>query len=82
MGRNLIGHITEEQDSVYTVATSHGTISTRYTRNQFDIFQIQYIGGLTLLPYHSDGTNAMFHLNSSLDPHVNVSTISILLKRD
>ena len=29
--RNLIGQITEEHDSVYTVATSHVTISTGYT---------------------------------------------------
>ena len=35
--RNLMGHIIEAQDSVYTVSTSHGTIFTGYARNQFDV---------------------------------------------
>ena len=34
--RKLVGHIIEAQDSVYTVSTSHGTISIGYARNQFD----------------------------------------------
>ena len=40
--RNLIGQITEEHDSEYTVATSRGTISTGYTRNQFDICPFKF----------------------------------------
>ncbi|KAI6653038.1 hypothetical protein LOD99_3874 [Oopsacas minuta] len=35
--RNLMGHIIDAQDSVYTVATSHGTIFSGYARNQFDV---------------------------------------------
>ena len=34
--RKLVGHIIGAQDSVYTVSTSHGTISIGYARNQFD----------------------------------------------
>ena len=30
--RNIIGRITKEQDSLYTIATTHGTISTGFTQ--------------------------------------------------
>ena len=35
--RNIIGCITDKDDSTYIVGTSQGTISVAYTRNQFEL---------------------------------------------